>query len=73
MNLYYVQLQGLRTSSYGGAYVVAEGLDEAANKVISYLEENDIGYRADRVLESISIIATTDAIHHTSKCPRLYL
>lgn len=72
MNLYYVQLHGLR-QNFGCAYVVAEGLDEAVNKVISYLEENGIGPSADRLLESISIIATTDTVQPTSGRRRLYL
>lgn len=59
--LYLVRLQGLYSSAgstnYGSSYVVAKSPNEAYAKVVTFLEENDIGFEADREMEYIELVA----------------
>jgi len=60
--LYLVSLKGMRGGlgvgiSYGSSYVIAENTDEAYRKLKKYLDEKDIGFRKDRVLSSVELVA----------------
>lgn len=61
--LYKVILKGMTHCSsgvkYGISYVVASDLDEAYRKVKTYLDENDIGFSKDRVLDKIELMVET--------------
>ena len=63
-NLYVVTLASMvdRTVgiSYGKSYVVAEDVEQAYQKVKSFLETNKIGTPSDRVLYRIELLASTD-------------
>jgi hypothetical protein len=60
MKLYRVQLNmkdsGTGTD-YGYPYVVAENADEALQKVQRYLAEKDLGFKKDREMSSIYLLA----------------
>jgi hypothetical protein len=63
-NLYYVELTGLHKTyspgrSWGTSYVLAENPSQAYNMVKSYLDANDIGFESDRVLKSVSLVASS--------------
>lgn len=60
--LYRVTLKGMTYSSGGGvirgiSYVVAEDLNEAYGKVRTFLDQNNYGYKSDRELDKIELIA----------------
>ena len=61
MKLYKVVLKGLQycggCAALGTSYVVAEDPTTAYKKLRSYLDENDVGFRRDRELERIELIA----------------
>lgn len=61
VKLYRVNLKGMKVcttgANYGVSYVVAKDLTEAYEKVRLFLDHNDIGFRKDRELESIELIA----------------
>lgn len=61
MKLYRVRLKGLCSSyigtQYGKPYVLAENSDKALNKVQKYLDDKDIGFSKDRVMDSIELLA----------------
>lgn len=59
--LYRVTLRGMHYSStgviYGIAYVVAEDTEKAYKKVRDSLEKRDIGFKSDRELLQIELLA----------------
>lgn len=59
--LYRVTLKGMTYSStgvaYGVSYVVANNSDEAYTKVRQYLDKEDIGFRKDRELDKVELLA----------------
>jgi len=61
-NLYKVTLRGMTWSStgmvHGIAYVVATDPTEAYNKLKNYLEKKDIGFRKDRELQTVELLAS---------------
>lgn len=61
MNLYKVTLRGMKSNPggtiYGIAYVVAGTATKAERIMIDYLDEGDIGFSKDRVLEKIELLA----------------
>lgn len=63
LKLYRVTLRGMRHSSlasgviYGIAYVVADDAEQAYRKVRDSLEKRDIGFKSDRELLSIELLA----------------
>lgn len=61
MKLFKVTLKGMWFSangvSHGISYAVAETLDEAYEKVRKYVDEKDLGFRKDRELATIELIA----------------
>ena len=69
MKLYRVNLRGMQSSvtgvSYGVSYVVADDAQKAYDIVREFLDEQDIGYRKDRCLESVELIAGTNTITET--------
>ena len=64
MKLYRVNLRGMTIKSsgiaYGRSYALAENSDLAYQKVRKWLDKNDIGFRKDRELESVELLADTD-------------
>ena len=61
MKLYRVKLKGLSGSgidtAYGKPYVVADNPTDALNKVLDYLNKEDIGFRGDREMDTIELLA----------------
>lgn len=61
MKLYRVTLRGMTTSvtntAYGVSYVVAKNPDDAYNAVEQRLRAQDIGFRSDRSLKTIELLA----------------
>lgn len=62
MNLYRVKLKGIinvpaGNTAHGHPYVLADNPTEALEKVQSELERLDIGFRSDRVMDSITLLA----------------
>lgn len=61
MKLYRVRLKGMSGSgidtAYGKPYVIASDATEALEKVQKYLEQRDIGFRSDREIDSIELLA----------------
>jgi hypothetical protein len=62
MNLYKVTLRGMKSSiagdvAYGISYVVADGPTRAYKIVRGFLDEEDLGFDSERVLESVELIA----------------
>lgn len=59
--LYRVTLRGMTINStgiaYGTSYVIAENSNEAYTKVRAFLDEHDIGFRRERVLHNVELIA----------------
>jgi len=58
--LYRVTLRGMRASTgviYGVSYVVADDSEAAYRAVKKYLDMNDIGFKRDRILASIELLA----------------
>ena len=62
LNLYKVTLRGMTYSStgmvHGVAYVVAGNPSEAYNKMRKHLDKKDIGFRRDRELHTIELLAS---------------
>ncbi len=67
--LYKVKLQTL--GIYNTSYVIAEHPTEAYEKVIKFLNDNDLTFKNERTLDSIELIAESKEYFNT-KC-RLYL
>ena len=61
MKLYKVTLRGMTNSStgikYGISYVVAKDLNDAYEKVYTFLYKKDIGFSRERALDKIELIA----------------
>jgi hypothetical protein len=57
--LYRVTLKGMRSDTYGISYVVAENSDEAYQKVRTFIDTNDLGFKKDRELDRVELIADT--------------
>lgn len=58
VKLYRVHLRGASVGiKHYDPYVIAENATEAIEKVQSYLEKNDIGFRTDRVLDCVQLLA----------------
>ncbi len=61
MKLWLVTLQGMNINltgaPHGKAYVLANDPNEATEKLIKYVNENDLGFRKDRELKSVELIA----------------
>lgn len=59
--LYKVTLRGMTYSStsgaYGVSYVVAKDPDEAYRKVRAFLDEKGLGFRRERELDKIELLA----------------
>lgn len=72
--LYRVWLHG---GIRGPHYVVAENTESALEEVIGYLNANDLGFTADRVLDRIELLAeqsdhpSLDRLY-IAPCPRLH-
>lgn len=70
LKLYKVTLRGMTYSStgvvHGISYVVAEDPTEAYTKVRSSLDQRDIGYSADRELDTIELLAG-EYVHNDTK------
>ena len=75
MKLYRVKLRGMQTNitgiAYGVAYVVANDPQEAYNKVRTAVDEEDLGFRDERELSSVELLAE-DAQYPQCRM-RLYL
>lgn len=56
---------------YGVNYVVAKDAEEAYQKVKKFLDNKDIGFTKDRVLESIELLA--EETNYTGTGYMLYL
>ncbi len=70
--LFRVTLRGFNSfgeESYKTTYVVSKSLDEAYNRVKTYFEEKNYGYKKDRELEKIELIAEENS---TSNIPLLF-
>jgi hypothetical protein len=62
MKLYLVKLRGMRSeipsdTKWGESYVVAPDPTEAYRRVREYLADKDIGFSAERELDSITLLA----------------
>ena len=59
--LFRVILRGMTSSmtgvAYGISYVIAKNMDEAYKKVREFLDDNDIGFRKDREIEKVELLA----------------
>jgi len=75
MKLYLVTLKGMTYSSttvaYGTSYVIAEDAQKAVDKVQSYLNEKNIGFRRERELDSVTLLA--DSTQYPDCGCKLYL
>lgn len=70
MKLYKVSLRGMSSTTgtdYQVSYVAAEDPTAAENKVKDYLEEAKLGFRYDREVESIQLLAE-DVSHPDCRC-----
>lgn len=60
-NLYKVELRGMKHAvnapTFGVSYVVAEDTAKAYETVRAYLDEHQFGFKADRELLSVTLIA----------------
>ena len=63
MKLYLVKLRGMQNSAtgtaHGVAYVVEKDPTRAYNKVRNYVDAEDLGFRDEREMESVELIAET--------------
>jgi len=61
MKLYRIRLKGLHGAMVGNdhseSYVIARDPTDALNKVQSYLNERDIGFKNEREMDSIELLA----------------
>jgi hypothetical protein len=59
--LFRVVLRGMTTTmtgvAYGISYVIAKNMDEAYRKVREFLDDQDIGFRKDREVEKVELLA----------------
>ena len=59
--LFRVILRGMTSSTtgvaYGISYVIAKNMDEAYKKVREFLDDSDIGFRKDREIEKVELLA----------------
>jgi len=55
--LYRVVLRGMTSTVYNMSYVIAKSADEAYRKVRKFLDDSDIGFRKDRELEKVELLA----------------
>lgn len=70
MKLFRVTLRGMK-ATYGISYVVAENTDEAYKKVKDFLDKEDLGFRKERELEKVELIA--DSYKHSDVGTLLHL
>jgi hypothetical protein len=70
MNLYRVTCKGMR-SSHACAYVISDNAQDAYNKLLSFLNKEDLGFFSDRALDKIELIA--DDERYPSCGTRLFL
>lgn len=56
LKLYRVTLRGM-TYSYRVSYAIAENSDVAYNKVRKFLDDNDLGFKKERELDKVELIA----------------
>ena len=59
MKLYKVTLSGFNGSGQKESWVVAPDAEDAYQAVLEYLEEEDIGFRTDRQMESVELVVVT--------------
>ena len=68
-NLYKVTLKGMTYNStgmvHGISYVVAADPTEAYNKMRGYLDKKDIGFKRDRELHTIELLASDYEYNNT--------
>lgn len=58
MKLYIVELVGFKSNSkYNNFYVISEDSHAAYSKVLSFLNDKNIGFQQERELETIKLIA----------------
>lgn len=69
-NLYLVTLKGMQ-ETHGISYVVAENPTEAYEKVKKDLDNRDIGFSGDKVLDNIKLLA--EDCNYPDCNTRLYL
>mgnify|MGYP003593638204 CR=1 FL=1 len=59
--LFRVILRGMTSSvtgvAYGISYVIAKDMNEAYKKVREFLDDSDIGFRKDREIEKVELLA----------------
>ena len=64
MNLYLVTCKGMQTNSTGAPhginYVLATNPSEAEKKVVQFLEENDLGFKSERQVIRIDLLASAE-------------
>lgn len=60
-NLYRVRLRGMKISTtgnaYGDSYVIASNSDEAYQKVRKFIDSAALGFKKERELESVELLA----------------
>jgi len=74
MKLYRVNLKGFGYSNcvvYGSSYVVAEDSHKAYLKVRKYLDDKGYGFKKEREMKSVDLIADED--EYTDVQTRLFL
>ena len=74
LKLYLVILRGLANStgvSLKTSYVVAENSDDAYRKVRQWLDEKDYGFKHERELQSVELLASS--YEYTDVRTRLFL
>ena len=73
--LFRVILRGMTSSmtgvSYGISYVIAKNMDEAYKKVREFLDDNDIGFRKDR--EIVKVVLLAEDYQYTDTGKMLFL
>ncbi len=67
--LYRVTLRGMTYAVtgtiYGISYVIATDAEKAYQKVKEFLDDKDLGYTKDRVLDKVELIAEEDQYTYT--------
>ena len=75
MKLYRVKLKGMcgigLNTAYGKPFVVANNPTEALKKVQDYISKEDLGFRHEREMESIELLAEEG--DYPECCIQLYL
>ena len=63
VKLWRVRLRGMQSCAtgthYGNCYALATDPTAAADKVIAYVNDRDVGFTGERVLESVELVAET--------------